>query len=293
MRGLGGLVGLLLCLAAASVQAAITPYTPDANTAVLYHLDEATGTASTGPTDYVVVDATGNVPLRTDLASPFDGTNGPDELATAMTSWTSWKRAYRDSGADTSVFSTTQFTVEAWVRDPGTLGGGLGTDVNTIFRVAAAGDIQFAVEDVSDEKKLRLKYNRSGGTTTLYSNTVTFDSEAWYHAAVTYDDNGAGTPDDSTVTFYLTAEASYHSGLQPAGQATGAEDLEGLTGSGLVSVGETFGADNFDGYLDEVRYLNGVRSGGGPIPEPGATVFVGLLALSLSKRALLAAHRRR
>ena len=150
----GGMVALLLfALMSAHAGAAIVPYVPDADTAVLYHLDEAAGTKSANVADYVISDADGNVTLRTDVGvSPFDGTTGPDGLSTAITSYAGWKRSFRDSGADTSLFSTTQFTVEAWLRDPGTLPG-VDTSINTIFRVAGAGDIQFAVEDVSGEKK--------------------------------------------------------------------------------------------------------------------------------------------
>ena len=120
---------------------------------------------------------------------------------------------------------------------------------------------------------------------------MTFDTETWYHAAVTYDDNGAGTLDDSTVAFYLTAEGSYGSGLYQVGQETGAEDLDVLGATGFVLVGETFnpddpdnGADNFNGYIDEVRYSNVVRNFSGAIPESGSLVVLGIALLGMRRR---------
>lgn len=288
MKQMGGAIALLVaaCIVAAPrAEAAIAPYVSDSDTAVLYHLDEAAVTKSADTADYVISDVDGNVTLRTDVGvSPFDETDGPGGLGTAMTSWTIWKRAFRESGTDTSLFSTTQFTIEAWVRDPGTLGGDLGTDLNTIFRVAGAGDIQFAVETIADEKKLRLKYNLPAGTSTLYSDAVTFDSEAWYHAAVTYDDHGAATPDDSTVTFYFTPESSFNLGAQEAGQHANAEDLEAFATAGLLSIGETFRVDNFNGYIDELRYSNVVRNFSGAIPESGSLVALGIALLAMRRR---------
>ncbi len=284
--GIAGLAMMAACVLGSRGRAAIAPHVSDPNTVVLYHLDEASGTASAHAADYVISDVDANVTLRTGVGvSPFDGTTGPDGLGTALTSWTDWKRSFRDSGTDTSLFSTTAFTVEGWVRDPGTLGGGLDTGVNTIFRVAGGGEVRFGVKESGGEKKLFLIVDVATVDTEFLSDPVTFDTEAWYHAAVTYDDNGAGTADDSTIAFTFTSEAAYNSGLQSAGGATGAADLDVFSSSGICSIGETSGDDHFNGYLDEVRYSNVVRDSAERIPEPA-----GLGALGL---ALLATRRRR
>ena len=286
----GTVVVLLLALTSARAGAAIMPYVSDANTAVLYHLDEPTTAMSANVADHVISDVDGNVTLRTDVGvSPFahpvsgGAIPGPGGLSTAMASYAGWKRAFRTSGADTSLFSTTQFTVEAWIRDPGTIPDA-GTNLSTIFHVAGAGDIQFAVIEISGEKKLRLKYNLPSGTSTLLSDAVTFDSEAWYHAAVTYDDHGSGTANDSTVTFYFTPEGSFNAGVLQAGESTNAGDLEAFATAGLLSIGETFGTDNFNGYIDEVRYSNVDRFGEAVIPEPAGLGVLGIALLALRRR---------
>jgi len=288
MRGLGGLVGLVVCVAAASVQGAITPYPgDDADTAVLYHLNEPSGTQSSGPADYVVTDARGNVPLRTDVVglgmSPFEGVNGPAGLGAAMTSRTN-RRAFREGVVGVvTVFATDQFTIEAWVKAPDPLSW-MDEPLSMIFSVFDGGEIQFAIKVDESEERLYLKYN--GRATALLSDELgDIDDQAWYHAAVVYDDHGAGAQNDSTVTFYFTPEDSFGSGVQVVGQFSGLEDLEALgDDNGHVAVGERYGAYNFNGYIDEVRYSNVVRSFSGVIPESGSLVALGIALLGMRRR---------
>ena len=284
----GMVVLLLLALMSGRAGAAIAEYTSDDDTAALYHLDEALGTKSTVPVPYPVIDEAGNVPLGTDLASPFDDVDSPDDLDTAATSYAAWKRTFRAGGINAKdVFNTEQFTIEAWIRDPGTPPAS-DTGINTIFSVLSAGEIRFAVTE--DEKRLSLFYNLPGGVDDVEyvsdDDAVSFENNTWYHAAVTYDDHGSDAADDSTVTFYFTPESSFSSGFQQVGVHTGTEDLAGFADndSGHVAVGERSGSNNFNGYIDEVRYSNVVRPFGAVIPEPGGLGAVGLALLALRRR---------
>jgi len=288
MRGLGGLVGLAVCVvAAASVEGAIAPYPDDeADTAVLYHLDEAMGAQSADATDYVVADAAGNVPLRTDVVglgmSPFEDVSGPGGLGTAMTSRTN-RRAFRQGIVDVgTLFATDQFTIEAWVKAPDPLSW-FDEPLSMIFSVLGAGEIQFAVKVDESGERLYLKYE--GGAAAVLSDELDIDDQVWYHAAVVYDDHGAGTPNDSTVTFYFTPEHSFGNGVQAFGQFSGLEDLDELVGpTWHVAVGERYGANNFNGYIDEVRYSNVVRNFSGVIPESGSLVALGIALLGMRRR---------
>jgi len=286
----GMVVSLLVVLVSARAGAAITPYASDPDTAVLYHLDEAIGTASSGLDPYPVIDETSNVPLGTDVTSPFEEVDSPDDLGTAVTSYADWQRTFREGGLNAKdFFNTEQFTIEAWIRDPGTLPGA-DTGVNTIFSVFNAGEIRFAVVEDGAEKRLSLLHNRPGGAGDVEylsdDNAVTFENNTWYHAAVTYDDNGPSVADDGTVMLYFTPESSFSSGFQQVGFHIGADDLEELddNDNGHVAIGERFGSHNFNGYIDEVRYSNVVRAFGAVIPEPGGAGAFGLMVLAFRRR---------
>jgi len=287
----GMVVSLLIVLMSARAGAVIAEHKLDDDTAVLYHLDEAAGTKSSGLDPYPVIDEAGNVPLGTDVESPFKDVAGPDDLGTAATSYAGWQRTFRESSINAKdIFSTEQFTIEAWIQDPGTVPDG-GTGVNTILSVLSAGEVWFAVTE--DEKRLSLLYNYNlpgveTGKVEYLSNdhAVNFKDGVWYHAAVTYDDNGPGAVDDSTVTFYFTPESSFSSGFQPVGHHTGAKDVTEFADndSGHVAIGEWFGSHNFNGYIDEVRYSNVVRALGAVIPEPGGAGAFGLMVLAFRRR---------
>ena len=290
-RGIAGLLIVAVCALGAPAYAAIAPYDgSEPDTAVLYHLDEAADTKSSGPDPYPVVDDAGHVPLGTDVTSPFDQVDSPDDLGTAVTSYAGWKRTFRAGDVDAkSVFSTEQFTIEAWIRDPGSPPA-VDTGINTIFSVFNAGEIRFAVIEAGGEKKLSLLYNLPGGAGTAeYSSdddAVSFEPGAWYHAAVTYDDHGSGAADDGTVTLYFTPESLFDSGPQEVGTHVGAMDLEAFAAnsSGSVAIGEQYGSHYFNGTIDEVRYSNVVRALGPAIPEPGGLGLLGPVLLAFRRR---------
>jgi hypothetical protein len=275
-------LSLGLGLAAGPASAAITPYTPDAQTAVLYHLDEATGAYSTG--SYIDDSSANNLDLRSPSgdSSPFLGVAGPSGLGTAATLTTDTTRAFRFGSDDIGDnLSFDQFTIEAWVRNP----SGTNPAVFYVQDSGAAQRVFFRLNQTTAGAAVQLVYNNATtGTTTLTSSTRTvLAPDAWYHVAVTYDDQGDTAAGDSVVTFYLTPETS--SDRVEVGSFTGRADLKPLSGSGeLLEIGGSGGNNELGGDLDEVRYSNVVRDSFNLIPEPGSLALVSLGALMLVRR---------
>lgn len=283
---------LPLALLSLPASAAITAYSNDADTAALYHLDEATGTYSANTGDYVIADSSSNSQdLRTNAVAagtPFLGVTGPAGLGTAMTQ-TSSRRAYRVDNVNGSLFNTQTFTIEAWIRNP-TLGG-----YPTIFRVDDVGQgeaVNFSLDNNATTPTLRIGFFNSAGTWTAYTSTATvsLDTDTWYHVAVTY--SGDGTGNDSSLEFFFDSEndlgASTRGGTK-LGTTVVADDITALTSTGSdIWLGESAANAHLGGNIDEVRWSNTVRTefNLAAVPEPSSAALIGLggLALILRRR---------
>ncbi len=274
------------------VQAEIVqPYANDSDTALLYHLNETTYQVSTSTTDYFIDDSSSNKHLRTtkidvdgsDAAgSPFQGVSGPNGLGVAA-NITSARRMLR-VGEALPTLSTTTFTIEAWIRNPGLNGDG-------IFRVnddptGSCPLVQFQI--LADSKlKLIARDSDNGVLGVNSTQAVTFSADTWYHLAVTYDNNGLATDNDSTVEFFCdpvtSLGASSRAGTKLGDTIESLKDLKAFAAStGQIWAGE--GGGNLDGDIDEVRYSNVVRDTFNlAVPEPGSVVLLlsGLLAMAL------------
>lgn len=267
----------------------ITPYATDSDTAVLYHLDEATGTCNPTPS-HPVVDSSGNGQnlLTIDSVSPFDGVNGPSGLGTSMTSdGPNSKRAYRLGNADLDgLFNTETFTIEAWIRNPSDAA------YTSFFRIdrspGVSNMIHFGLD--TDVDQLRFAF-LDGGNWSIFVSTVTlaFEEDTWHHVAVTYDNKGGGTANDSEVKFFFDSENDLgSSGTRPGTQLgdtiTNVKDVFSFGGDGDIWVAELEGGNFLNGDIDEVRYSNVVRSDFNlAVPEPGTVVLLlsGLLVMAL------------
>jgi hypothetical protein len=273
-----------LGLASAS-HAAIVPYTPDADTAFLYSLDNPTGDISTGA--YVDDDSSNGLDMRSDSsaasASPFNGVAGPNGLGTAATFDASAARVFRFGANDISPnVAFDQFTVEAWVRNPGSGNA-------TIVYMQDQGQAQrffFRLTTNANGTAVQLVYDEANSTssTTLGSSTrVNFVQDQWYHVALTYDDRGSTTADDSVVNFYLTPETATDRVL--VGTSTNVADIQPLSGSGeTLELGQVVGGLELGGDLDEVRWSNTVRSEFNLIPEPSSMALITLGGVFLLRR---------
>ncbi|MBI1367027.1 MAG: hypothetical protein GC162_00085 [Planctomycetes bacterium] len=256
-------MGCVMMFGAAAQAAQVDPYVTNANTVVLYHLDSGTGTNTTA-------DASGNGLTLTSNASfsPFAGVSGPTGLGTAGT-FPKTNGGYQLTRTLTtpelSLFDTTHFTIEAWVRNPDLVTTG---DHNGVLAYrGATGRFQFTVLGPSSGAsagRLRLDYNKASDGSfygSAASSALTWETDVWYHVVVTYDANTAAA-NDSIITYYRNAFGDPDAPLLMVGQLTNQPDIKPLDLGGSLNLGgfESNPTRSFGGNIDEVRYSNAVLS---------------------------------
>jgi len=258
--------------------ATVRPYTPDAHTAALYHLDETSGTTA--------ADGSGNGLGLTASSSPLNGADGVVGIGAAAGPFPDGASQLGRSlsAPEVAVFDTDHFTIEAWVQDPA-----LTADHDGVFayRNGNSSRFQFGVLGTAGRLALGIQRDDTGGYYNMQTGGLTWADDEWYHIAVTYDSNTAAA-NDSIVTFYQTPYGETDAIL--VAQLLGQPDLEPLTAGGTLRLGGFDGIDgrSFGGWLDEVRYSNVVRRGFNLyIPEPATLALLGggLLALLRRRRS--------
>lgn len=277
-------------------------YTTDTNTVALYHLDETTGTS--------VIDASGNnrnasyeyvnsggTPLLVSRgltsASPYLGTA---TAASVAPSAGGGRIFWTDTGAGNSSIllpaTTSAFTVEAWVR----LADGVDPAVQRIAAVQPNGvaAIDWSFEIIGSDNPYHagaLSVSDAAVTNRAYvSGGLTWDTDAWYHLALVYNEINAT---QATYSFYRTE----------AGQ-TSASLLATITAGKLVSnasvADRDFNIANFygdsgkqhlNGPFDEYRLSNVARTADDfahtlAVPEPATAGMLafGTAALMMRRR---------
>jgi hypothetical protein len=201
-----------------------TPYTSDANTRGLWHLDDS-GTTATDSAPY------GNNGLANGSASggfgrfatsfSFDGVND-----------------YVEMPDSTSLDITGPITVEAWIYR--TVDSGGREELVSKWLPAAGGQRSYSLSiDANDRPTFRIS-RLGGGVSSTATGTTTIALDTWYHIAGTY--NG------SVTRIYVNSVL----------EDTSANYLNGIFASvAPLRFGvESGGANYFAGKIDEVRILN-------------------------------------
>lgn len=263
---------------------ATTNTDPQYPTAVLYHMD-GNGLDSSGNGLHLTRHGGASHDVWVDGPTGLDLATGPINSVSRV--------LHRGilSTAEVGVFDTETFTIEAWVRNP-TLGSG---EQMPVFYYRNGGDSRLdLVVTATDRLELRmLRAGTSAYTTYATTSPVTFEEDAWYHLAVTYDNNGNATANDSTLQFYLTSLDDFSGQATLVQEITGVVDIKALTAGGNLIIG---GADYmatrlFGGDIDQVRYVNRALAPhefnlAMPVPEPGAAMlaFLALVGFGLCWR---------
>jgi Concanavalin A-like lectin/glucanases superfamily len=268
------------------------PYSVDASTLHLWHLNEAAAPASDAvPGGQNLLGLLGGATLSNTSLAPFGnalqtGANGRILLAASALSSSGAATGADSVSITLQSASTRAFTYEAIVRldfDPAAsrtaameiiVGEGDVSERAFQFRLDPVG---FAGPAGSDSSKVRLEFNNLGGGNVVYANLpLGADPNAplqgsWYHVAVSYDGNlnTAGN-----MKFYWTkavqgtATANLIGSLQQSAHLTmnnnGVASPVGVTNTdfsigneGRATGGET---EPFIGLIDEVRISSVARS---------------------------------
>ena len=265
-----------ICLSlGALASAAPLPYTPDADTQLLYHLDETSGT--------IAADASGNgrdatyrsqVILGQTAQAGFDKAIRPQASLNARTTYT-------DTGAGTDSFlyadANASFTIDSWVKLDVT--GYTGT--STIFTVAPSGsalmDYRLGVIGTDNVANAgALSFSDRGRTNKLFtSGGLDWDVNTWYHVALEVNLD----PDTPANSFIRIIRNAADEAPVVLAELTGAAALianDASIADRNFEIGNQYannGDNFFPGLVDEVRFTR-------VIPEP-ATGALGLLGLSV------------
>ncbi|MDZ7618221.1 MAG: LamG-like jellyroll fold domain-containing protein [Patescibacteria group bacterium] len=256
---------------------ATTRTDPHYPTAVLYHMD-GNGLDSSGNGLHLTRHGGASHDVWVDGPTGLDLGTGPINSVSRVL------HKGNLSTAEVGLFDTKTFTIEAWVRNP-TLGVSVDQMPVFYYRNGTNSRLDLVVT-TADRLELRMLHaDTSAFTTYATTSPVIFEEDAWYHLAVTYDNNGDATTHDSTLRFYLTSLDDFSGQATLVQTMTGVVDIKTLTAGGNLIIG---GADYmasrlFGGDIDQFRYVNRALAPhefnlAMPVPEPGAAMLA-LLAL--------------
>lgn len=286
-------VPVLLLTGGLCARATIIPYSADANTVLLYHFDE-------GPGGTNLADASGNGMALTATASPLAGTPGPDGLG-GSGSFTEGNGNLQFTGIPSTpqlgLFSTSAFTIEAWIRNPDQQASAAPDDHDGIFQLRNGNlnRMELTILDKgagANAGKIRLTFNRLDNGVFAFAEApaFTWEQDVWYHLAATYDSNTGGA-NDSVVQFYIDRADDFDGVPNLYQTLNNVPDIAAVTDGAVLRIGGFDGINNrnFGGDIDEVRFSNTVRTGFNlaVVPEPGTAglLFIGCVLLGRFRRS--------
>lgn len=280
-----------LVIASGPLSAAVIQHTPDANTLLLYHLNETTPNQYPDGADFADSNFTGS-------PGPFDGFGfdiASDQIVMGQASLPGLGNSVRMLGPTASkrnaisagsAFSGGNYwnggslTLEAWIMNP--LLTGADSTTGRVIAMSRNSSISFSY-GLTTTGAMKAYGNVTGGSFNISTSGLTWEIDTWYYVALVVDTTGqeAGMAE---YNFYRAAYGTESLSLlhTAIGQAPGDAD------SGLTIGGETSAnARTFQGYMDEVHFSNIARSEDylssyGVIPEPSTSLLVCLgLGLAL------------
>jgi hypothetical protein len=266
----------LLVVLSSSAHAA-TIIQPDANTVLLWRLDETSGNT------YADASANGRNGTGFDVAPGqiTDGLSGVLGNAVGM-GGTTGRNFIRNSTMTTSTFAAQDFTLQIWVENP------LLTSADaTLGRViaqqrAVVGSSSFVDWSLGVTSTGALTvFGNNGGSISYTSNSLIWDANTWYNLSLVADTTGGIT----TYTLYRAANGD--SALTLIGSFEGYAPGALGASPGIFSIGgdssTTAAGRRYGGLLDEVQYSNVARSEAyllaAVIPEPSAACLLSLAAV--------------
>ena len=250
-------VTLIAALAALTAQAKVLPYSSDANTLQLWHLEVASGwyvNSADASTEQITPWAAG-LPDR--AATGPDGLSNACEMDTAATG--------RIQSQNTFVWTNQMmgangaFTWEMALKPNKAIDsnlGGASTKTDMIMATSGADiTLQLKIVYAADGTASLSLYKDSAGESGTISfglNTGNYTTNEWHHLAVTYD--GAGE-----VKLYWTNLSDYDGTMSLAQTGTWTTDFDGGTQVAQFA-GNGATANVFDGAIDEIRISDIARA---------------------------------
>lgn len=260
---------------------AATLIQPDANTVLLWRLNETSGSTFS--------DASSNSLNGTgfDVAPGQISDGQPGVLGNAVSMGATTGRNFiRNNAINDTSFASGDLTLQIWVENPLLTGAdaSLGR-VIAAQRNTGAGSVDWSL-GITSTGAVTL-FGNNGGSISFTSTALTWDPNVWYNMSLVVDTTGAS----ALYTIYRAQDGA--TALTLVGSVTGY--APGNIGSaGVFSIGgdsnSTTAGRRFGGLLDEVQYSNVARDQTyllASVPEPttvGLTLLGSLLFLAYRSR---------
>jgi hypothetical protein len=274
--------------------------TADADTVVLWHLDDTTpNQLPGGVNDFVDSSGNGYHGVGADIPAVATdqivmGQPGVLGLSAQLNGPTANKRSFINrSGNIATEWTSNSFTFEAWIKNPGSLAtadsaaaGGVGR----LIGFSRPSAVNWSL-GIGSNGALRVFSNLAVGALTSFtqvSSALTWDNNAWYYVALVSDDAATANPDTAQWTVYRAKD-----GATSLTTVMSFEAKRTAAGNSVVAGGDNNSTDDtakraFHGFIDEVHFSNGARSVAYltgalvSVPEPSSLFLISCAVIGFS-----------